>query len=185
VFIDALRRQIQLRQATALEDLDPELIAVPESFLNYVAAPPGDALLDPSPIDEYLYVGEAARSTQGSLVLDAIRDAAALRQPLRALRTSVPDRQERAQEALRAMSPLEGKLSSLFKRSLRRNSYAQICNKRPRPFSASPTRARTGPPSSGRSSEEMSMIACAESFGVWLTCTSRETWEARVELRAT
>jgi ABC-type phosphonate transport system ATPase subunit len=118
VFIDALRRQIQQGQATALEDLDPDLLAVPESFLSYVAAPPGVALLEPGPIDEYLYAGEAARSTQGSFVLDAIRDAAAVRQPLRALRTSIEEREERAQEALKALSPLEGKLSSLFGRSL-------------------------------------------------------------------
>jgi hypothetical protein len=118
VFIDALRRQIQQRQATALEDLDPDLMAVPESFLSYVAASPGDALLEHTPIDEYLYAGEAARSTQGTVVLDAIRDAAALRQPLRALRTSVADRQDRAQDALRLMNPLEGTLSSLLKRSL-------------------------------------------------------------------
>jgi hypothetical protein len=117
VFIDALQRQVGAGGGTALEDLDPDLVDVPEAFLNYVSTPPGSALLHAAPIDRYLYAGEAVRSTQGARVLDVIRDFAGVRQRLRDLRTSVPDRTTRAHEALRDLKPMESVVPSIFARS--------------------------------------------------------------------
>lgn len=86
-FTDALNRQVNQNELTAVRDLDESLAGVPESFLRYIEpGGPGAALLIPDlAIDEYLYAGESTRSASGSFVIDAIRSVARLSAGLRRL----------------------------------------------------------------------------------------------------
>jgi hypothetical protein len=86
IFTDALRRQLTENDANAITDLDPSLTGIPDSFFSYVSpGSPGENLLNASNLDEYIYSGEATRSSLGPMVLDAIRDVAQLNKVLRAV----------------------------------------------------------------------------------------------------
>lgn len=64
----------------ALTELDPEYRALPDDFMAYVATgSPGHALLVAPFLDEYVYSGEAMRSTQSTVLLDLISRLAKLR----------------------------------------------------------------------------------------------------------
>jgi hypothetical protein len=83
VFVDALRRRAH-GEATALLDLDPDLQAIPDEFLEYVAdGAPGHRLLTVGALAPYLSSGEAVRSTQDPALLEAIRAAGRVRSVLR------------------------------------------------------------------------------------------------------
>lgn len=86
VFLNTVRGHLD-GEDDALENLDPELVALPQSFLTYVSNEgPGHPLLAADPLDEYIYSGEATRSTLGPAFLDLIRDVARLRGKFRELR---------------------------------------------------------------------------------------------------
>jgi hypothetical protein len=85
VFTDALQRQ-SVGEEDALEDLDPDLSTIPQSFLNYVGPDsPGHPLLSAMPLDEYIYSGEATLSTQNLALLDLIRDVTNIRRSMRSI----------------------------------------------------------------------------------------------------
>jgi KAP family P-loop domain len=86
-FLDALGRRAA--EPTALEDLDPELVSLPDDFLEYVSAQaPGERLLQTSDIERYLFNAEASRSTHDPSLLRAIRDLGQVRRTLaEAIRT--------------------------------------------------------------------------------------------------
>jgi hypothetical protein len=86
-FIDALRRRAN--EPNALEDLDPELVSLPDDFLEYISpGQPGERLLAADDIRRYLFNAQAARSTHDPALQRAIRDLGALRRALRdAIRT--------------------------------------------------------------------------------------------------
>jgi len=89
IFVDALRRRVAEHDFTAITDLDPTLTGIPESFFNYVSdSNPGSVLLNPQNLDEYIYSGEATRSSLSTLFLDAIRDVAQLSKQLRQLQSA-------------------------------------------------------------------------------------------------
>jgi hypothetical protein len=89
VFIDALGRQVDGDDVDALPNLDSQLSAVPESFLAYVATgAPGNSLLTTTQLDEYIYTGEAARSTQDLGLLESFRQLAKVKQKVRDLEFS-------------------------------------------------------------------------------------------------
>ena len=89
IFTQALQSQVMQGNATAITDLDPALAGIPDSFINYVSAPnPGFVLLNAQNLDEHIYSGEATRSSQSPIFLDAIRDVAALRNQLRQLQAA-------------------------------------------------------------------------------------------------
>jgi len=91
IFTDALRRHVEQHDFTAITDLDPTLTGIPESFLNYVSAGnPGAALLNAPNLDEYIYAGEATRSSLSTLFFDAIHDVAQLTKQLRQFQPSAP-----------------------------------------------------------------------------------------------
>lgn len=82
-FTDAVRRQIG-GEKDALENLAPELRAIPPRFLQYVGpAGPAEDLLTIASIDEYIYAGEATHSRFGVGLSDLVRDATTLRGLLR------------------------------------------------------------------------------------------------------
>jgi len=84
VFTDAVKRQLA-NDSTALRDLDQTLAGTPESFMSYVSqGSPGNALLTTQNLAEYIYTGEAATSSRGTVFIDAIRDVAQLTKQLRA-----------------------------------------------------------------------------------------------------
>lgn len=85
IFTDAVARQLR-GDTTAIADLDGTLTGIPESFITYVSpGRPGNNLLSASQLDEYIYSGEATRSTRGTLFIDAIRDLAQLTKTIRDL----------------------------------------------------------------------------------------------------
>jgi hypothetical protein len=89
IFVDALQRYVSQHEVTAITDLDPTLTSIPESFIDYVSLPnPGAPLLMAQNLDEYIYSGEATRSSLGPLFLDAIRDVAQLTKQLRQLQSA-------------------------------------------------------------------------------------------------
>jgi len=91
IFTDALRRHVVEQDLTAITDLDPTLTGIPESFLNYVSpGNPGEPLLTAPNLDEYIYAGEATRSSLSTLFFDAIRDVAQLTKQLRQFQASAP-----------------------------------------------------------------------------------------------
>lgn len=92
-FIDALKRRAG--EPTALEDLDPELVSLPDDFLEYVSpGQPGAPLLGTDDIRRYLFNAQAARSTHDPTLLRAIRDLGELRRTLRDVnRTRPADRE--------------------------------------------------------------------------------------------
>jgi hypothetical protein len=82
VFIDALARRAT--EPTALEDLDPELVSLPDDFLEYVSpGRPGAPLLETGEIRRYLFNAQATRSTHDPSLFRAIRDIGELRRRLR------------------------------------------------------------------------------------------------------
>jgi energy-coupling factor transporter ATP-binding protein EcfA2 len=86
VFIDALRRQLVEEEENALEDLDPDLETIPQSFLNYLGPDSaGHPLLSARPLDEYIYSGEATLSTQNLALLDLIHDVTNIRRSMRSI----------------------------------------------------------------------------------------------------
>lgn len=83
VFTDAVNRQVEGNYPTAVGDLDPSLSGIPELFISYVSAGnPANELLATTNLDEYIYSGEATRSSRGTIFIDAIRDVAQLTQLL-------------------------------------------------------------------------------------------------------
>jgi hypothetical protein len=89
-FLDALRRQSS--EPTALEDLDPQLVSLPDDFRQYVSpGQPGARLLATHDIERYLFNAQAAKSAQDPGLLRAIRVLGELRRKLRdAARTRPP-----------------------------------------------------------------------------------------------
>lgn len=88
-FIDALSRRAT--DPTALEDLDPELVSLPDDFLEYVApGAPGQPLLAASDIERYLFNAQASRSTHDPSLLRAIRDLGQTRRILTNARQTHP-----------------------------------------------------------------------------------------------
>jgi hypothetical protein len=84
LFIDSLRRQVVDGEQAALQELDPELDKISRDFLDYVGADqPGHSLLQVTNIDDYIYSGEAVRSTYNPTLLDAIQGVGKMRLALR------------------------------------------------------------------------------------------------------
>jgi hypothetical protein len=77
LFIEALASG----DAEAVFRLNPRFQVIPPSFLDYVREPnPGSHLVGVANIDDYIYAGEAARSSEGGTrVSDLIRKVTALR----------------------------------------------------------------------------------------------------------
>lgn len=92
-FTDALERQANKNELTAVQDLDESLAGIPEPFLRYVepGGPGASLLMQGLNIDEYLYAGEATRSASGSFVIDAVRSVARLSAGLRKLKENPAD----------------------------------------------------------------------------------------------
>lgn len=91
IFINTLNETVTVDPGR-LANLDPRLRALPVDFVNYVrplgpGGPPGPAnrLLNIANIDEYLYAGEATRSSSGRGVMELIRMVGALRPDFRRL----------------------------------------------------------------------------------------------------
>jgi hypothetical protein len=78
LYIDALRQQIG-GDATAVERSNPRLGGLPDSFLAYVQGP-GRGLLSGIDVSEFIYIGEAVRSTGGSGLADAVQEVTRLRE---------------------------------------------------------------------------------------------------------
>jgi hypothetical protein len=88
LFTKALLDQVS-GQPNALQDLDPELEAVPDDFIEYVSpGRPAEALLHQHSLDEYIYSGAATRSFEDSRLLDGIRNIGELHRALRDLAQS-------------------------------------------------------------------------------------------------
>jgi KAP family P-loop domain len=79
-FIDALKLQAQEPDVGHLEGLAPGLASLPQSFSTYVEnGQPGHALVaTPFHVTEYLFSGEATRSTTDTRLLDLFRDVGGL-----------------------------------------------------------------------------------------------------------
>jgi len=124
VFTNAMSRQVSgdAAEATALTDLDPTLAAIPDSFLTYVTPPnPGHGLLAMTNLDEYLYAGEAARSTLGASFIDLIRDVARLAQPLRELQAGRPEDMQRLHSTYTSLAlSLIGRIKEVSRSSTER-----------------------------------------------------------------
>jgi hypothetical protein len=81
-FLDALRRQSS--EPTALEDLDPTLVSLPDDFRQYVApGQPGAPLLTIHDIERYLFNTQTSKTTQDPGLLRSIRVIGELRRKLR------------------------------------------------------------------------------------------------------
>jgi hypothetical protein len=124
IFIDALRRQVVENDFTAVADLDPTLTGVPESFLSYVSAPnPGAALITAHNLDEYIYSGEATRSSLSTMFIDAIRDVAQLSKHLRQLQATtnvdVPAFQAYSSKVSTALSEVQQAGGPRFSRAVK------------------------------------------------------------------
>jgi len=115
VFTDAVKRQVILGEGSAIRDLDETLAGVPDSFLNYVGPnEPGNEMLTVDNLDEYIYSGEATRSSLGAVLLDPIRSVAKISQMLRDLRSAGPDvRQTLLKQYSDAVTSATSRLSSV------------------------------------------------------------------------
>jgi hypothetical protein len=112
-FTAAVARQIGGDQ-TALATLDPDLAAVPTSFLDYVDPKEvGNALLGVKDLDEYIYAGET-RSDSGINLADLLRDITLLRQPLEAAANRSADPAKVRSEVASKISMARRKLESLM-----------------------------------------------------------------------
>ena len=112
IFTDALRRQLA-DGGDPLEDLDEGLASLPDTFVRYVSEGfPGSPLLTEPQLSEYLYSGEATRSTQSLVLLDAIKDAARLKTLVRRVAAAQEDGPELARLS-QETSQLTSKLGSL------------------------------------------------------------------------
>jgi hypothetical protein len=126
LFTQALDEQVSGRQPTALQDLDPELEAVPDDFIDYVSpGAPAHALLQQHSLDEYIYSGAATRSFEDTRLLDGIRSIGEVHRRLRALAEGPSDaatHQEVKKQASMLRSSLEpsvrGPLAPLIHRDL-------------------------------------------------------------------
>jgi hypothetical protein len=126
IFADALRRQSS-GEANALADLDPDLQAIPDDLLEYVApGAPGSALLNVGPLGPYLTSGEAVRSTQNPALLDALRAAGSVRRLLRQAATEVARLDTIAPEALKTLSLVEAPVNSAATGPLREAVLADV-----------------------------------------------------------
>ena len=104
VFVDALRRQ-ETGDPNALADLDPDLQAIPDDFLEYVAGnAPGHRLLTVGTLAPYLSSGEAVRSTQDPALLEGIRAAGRVRSALRQATAADSDLEQLVPTALKELS---------------------------------------------------------------------------------
>ena len=111
-FADALRRQSN-GEANALSDLDLDLQAIPDDFLEYVApGAPGSALLTVGSLAPYLSSGEAVRSTQNPRLLDALRAAGSVRRILQQAAAVGGDIGNAVPEALKTLSRVEGSVQT-------------------------------------------------------------------------
>lgn len=89
-FVNALVQELDGQQG-ALENLSSHLANLPQTFLQYVAeGEPGHALLQTRPIDEYIYAGEATRSSQDPKLLDTLHDVGLAKQTLREANQQAP-----------------------------------------------------------------------------------------------
>lgn len=80
LFIGSLRRQVVEGEEKALQQLDPALDIISQDFLEYVGpGQPGHPLVEVQNIDEYIYSGEAVRSTYNPALLDAIHGVGTVR----------------------------------------------------------------------------------------------------------
>lgn len=78
LFLQALASDDQRGSLSALDE--QFATAIPDSFLGYVApGQPGNALVGVQNVDEYLYGGEATRSSLGPRFIDLMRDATHIR----------------------------------------------------------------------------------------------------------
>jgi KAP-like P-loop domain-containing protein len=88
-FVDALQRRAN--EPTATEDLDPELVSLPDDFLEYVSpGEPGADLLTVPNIEQYLFNAEASRTTHDPSLLRAIRDLGQVGRMLRDAKRNRP-----------------------------------------------------------------------------------------------
>jgi hypothetical protein len=107
LFADALRRVSQ-GEPNALADLDPELQAIPDDFLEYIAeGAPGRTLLEVGPLAPYLSSGEAVRSTQNPALLEALRAAGGVRRLLHRAAAEGSRLETVAPDALKSLSMVE------------------------------------------------------------------------------
>lgn len=91
IFTNAVKRQLDGNDNTAISDLDSSLAGIPESFISYVSpGNPANKLLFTQNLDEYIYSGEATTSSRGSIFIDAIRDVARLTQALKLVKAGTP-----------------------------------------------------------------------------------------------
>lgn len=126
IFADALRRQSG-GETNALADLDPDLQAIPDDLLEYVApGAPGSALLNVGPLRPYLSSGEAVRSTQNPALLDALRAAGTVRRLLRQAGNDAGRLEAIAPEAHKTLSLVEAPLNSAATGPLREAVLADI-----------------------------------------------------------
>jgi KAP family P-loop domain len=127
LFTQALNAQVAGGVSTALEDLDPELGAMPDDFIEYVSpTAPGNALLQQHSLDEYIYSGAATRSYEDTRLLDSIRNIGELHRGLRELaQTGSSDTMARTNVKAQASSlrsslepSIRGPLAPLINRDL-------------------------------------------------------------------
>ncbi len=80
-FIDALKRHAKEPHQRHLETLDPELAHVPQSFYIYIGpGNPGQVLTEKNfEIDEYLYSGEATRTSESAPFVKLFGDLTSLK----------------------------------------------------------------------------------------------------------
>lgn len=91
VFTDALRRQLG-GEDRAVENLNPSLGSIPDSFIRYVESDaPANQLLEIKPLDEYIYSGEAVQYSQDTRLLDLIPAVANLRGLLQEISVAAGD----------------------------------------------------------------------------------------------
>jgi hypothetical protein len=117
LFIDALRRYVLQNEPHALEDLDPELAAIPPAFLEYISQgkPAHPLVLIGSDIsgsiDEYIYAGEAISRQGSTRISDHIRTLAELRSSLHRVVDNKFDTSS-VQEVQQRIADLRSKLQS-------------------------------------------------------------------------
>lgn len=84
LFTDACRERTDGINQNALSDLDPELISIPDEFLEYVEiGKPGRALLDTHELDRYIAGGETSGSARDTQLVTAVRELGETRRELR------------------------------------------------------------------------------------------------------
>jgi hypothetical protein len=95
-FIAALQRHAAAPVAGYLEALDPNLVTLPQSFATYIEnGHPGHVLIGTTfNIDDYIYSGEAARTSVSTTFLDLFREMGELIGAIRMVRRNTLPRAE-------------------------------------------------------------------------------------------